>query len=95
MNRPLIVVLVCLAAGVIEVGMFVIAVHTSYPNWDLALAASRAGIPTSLTCIVAGIIGARRNPALGFSELGIVVGIAGLLVGLFIEALSHSCFVCI
>ena len=90
-----IIVLACFVAGIVEIGLFISAVHTSYPNWNLALAASQAGIVTSLICIVSGVVGARQRPTLGISELGVVVGVVGLLLTLMVEAVSHICWVCL
>jgi len=89
------IVVACLIAGVVETGVFVSAVHTEQPNWDLEMAANRAGIVTSLICTVSGIVGARQKPTLGISEVGVVVGFLALLLTLFIEDLSHICFICI
>jgi hypothetical protein len=101
-GQSVLVVLVCLGAGIIEAGLFAYAVNDNQwnglyyqANWDLALAVNRAGILTSAISIVAGVVGARQKPTLGISELGAVIGFFGLVVTLFIEAVSHICFVCI
>jgi hypothetical protein len=97
-----VVVVACLIAGIIEGGLFVYAVNANQwnglyyqANWNLALAVNRAGILTGAIAIVAGVVGARQNPTLGISEVGVVIGFFGLVVTFFIEALSHVCFVCI
>ena len=91
----MVILLVGLGAGILEVVLFAIAVNTKdcgycEPNWDLAIAASRSGILTSLICIVSGVVGARQKRGLGISELGVVVGIAGLFFTLGVEAFQHS-----
>lgn len=91
------IVLICLVAGTVEVGTFTWAVNTAGPGWGLALTASRAGILTGLICTVSSVIGLRHKPkwfAIAISDVGLVIGVLGLLVGLFIEAISHSCLVC-
>jgi hypothetical protein len=90
-----VVVIVCLIAGIVEAGVFVSAVHTEQPNWDLALAVNRAGILTSAIAMVAGVVGACQKPTLGVSEVGVVVGFLALWLTLGIEGLSHVCFICI
>ena len=89
------IVVVCLIAGVVETGIFVSAVHKEQPNWDLEMAANRAGIVTSLICTAAGVVGARQKPTLGISELGIAVGFLAFLLTFFINAVSYICFICI
>lgn len=92
-----VILLVGLGAGLIEIVLFAIAVNTKVcnglycpPNWDLAIAVSRAGILTSLICIVSGVVGARQKRPLGISELGVVVGVLGLWFTLAIEAFQHG-----
>lgn len=91
------IVLICLVAGIVEVSVFIWAVNTTGPDWGLAMTASRAGILTGLICTFSSVIGLRQNPkwfAIAISDVGLVSGVLGLLVGLFIEALSHSCLIC-
>ncbi len=90
-----VVVVACLIAGIVEAGVFISAVHTEQPKWDLALAVNRAGIVTSAIAIVAGVVGARQKPTLGISEVGVVIGFLALCLTLGIEGLSHICFICI
>jgi hypothetical protein len=89
------IVVVCLIAGVVETGIFVSAVHKEQPNWDLEMAANRAGIVTSLICTAAGVVGARQKPTVGISEVGVVVGFFALWLTVGIEAVSRVCFICI
>jgi uncharacterized membrane protein HdeD (DUF308 family) len=89
------IVVACLVAGVVEIGIFVSAVHKEQPNWDLEMAVNRVGIVTSLICTVAGVVGARQKPTLGISELGVVIGFLAFWLTMGIEELSQVCFICI
>ncbi len=89
------VVLACLGTGILEVGLFISAVHTSQPNWSLAITASRAGMVTSAASLVAGVVGARQKPTIGISELGVVAGIFGLFLTAAVEAVTQICWVCV
>ena len=91
----IVIVVACLVAGVVEIGVVISAVHTEQPNWDLVLGANRAGIVTSLICTIAGVVGARQKPTLGISELGVVVGFISLWFTLGLEGFSHVCLMCV
>jgi hypothetical protein len=86
-----IVVLVCLGAIVVELGVF-IATESSPGALDTA--AARAGIATSLVCAVSGAAGFTRKPTLAIPELGVVLGVLALVLFIGLEAVSRACFVC-
>src|SRR5260370_41048972 len=91
-GQSVLVVLVCLGAGIIEGGLFVYAINDKHwnglyhqANWDLALAVNRAGIFTSVISIVAGVVGARQKPELAISEVGFAIGFLARGVTLLLE----------
>jgi hypothetical protein len=84
-------VLICIAAIVIELGIFIATMNS--PG-ALDTAAAKAGIVTSVICAVSGAAGLRHQASLAIPELGVAVGILGLLLYIGLEAVSEACFVC-
>src|SRR5260370_40684742 len=75
-GRSVLVVLVCLSAGIIEGGLFVYAINGNQwnglyyqANWNLALAVNREGILASANAIVSGVVCARHSSTLLICEI--------------------------
>jgi hypothetical protein len=88
-------VALCLIAGAVETLVFHNAVSHINPDWNVALAASRLGLLTSLVGLIASIGGLLQRPApvaVAICIVGIVVGLVGLTITGFIEMLSHASF---
>ena len=83
----MVIVLICVVALPIEL------VVSARSNGDLATVSARAGIVTSLVCSIAGAAGLRHS-SLAIPELGLVLGILGLVLSVGLEAVSRACFVC-
>ena len=81
-------VLICIGALIVELALFINTQGT------LSTATARAGIVTSLICAGTGAAGLTRKPALAIPELGVAIGVLGLLLFLVLEAVSRACFVC-
>ena len=94
-RRSVLVVLVCISAGIIEAGLIIGAVRLNEPNWGLAIVVSRVGMLTSAICLVAGVVGSRQKPTIGIAELGVVAGFISLWLTVSFEAVSHICWVCL
>jgi hypothetical protein len=93
-----VVVLACIAAGIIETILFVLAVHNSRPDWSLAVAVSRAVVANSSIGAVSGAVGLFQKPtsrARLILVLGVVLGLLGLWFSVAIAAVAQICWICI
>jgi hypothetical protein len=86
-----VIVLTCVGALAVELGLF-IATENNPGGTDTTIA--RVGIVTSLICAASGFAGLTRRPTLAIPELGVALGILGLVIFIGLEAVSRACFVC-
>jgi hypothetical protein len=86
-----VIVLTCTGALAVELGL-VIATQNNPGGVDTTIA--RMGIVTSLICAGSGVAGVTRKPALAIPELGVALGLFGLVLFIGLEAVSRACFVC-
>ena len=69
------------------------AVSHMDPDWDLALAATWAGLATSVISLATSIQGLRRKPpviAFAVFDLGALAGVVGLVVTMLIQLFAHG-----
>lgn len=84
-------VLICIAGIVVELALFIAVMNS---NSTLATASARAGIATSLICALSGAAGLRHQQKIALPELGVALGLIGLVFFVLLEATSTACWVC-